>query len=347
MSKQQLGQFYTTRYQYILQGMQIPNKVSRIIEPFAGKGDLLSFIPNPQRYTIEAYDIAPKHSSIVCRDTFIDPPDYTDAFVLTNPPYLARNKSNDKTVFDTYQQNDLYKCFLSGLAKSECVGGIVIVPLNFFCSIRKNDVDLRRSFLTTFYIDQLNIFEEQVFDDTTYTVCSFMFSRRRRHTRTSATDIPTTIYPSNTPLRLQLDETNDYTIGGEIYQLPINDAIYIGRATKDTGDELYLTNIVLKCIDDSADHRLGFQVVDDDDRFIDETPKSSARSYATLTTNIPLSLEKQRRLVQQLNTFIEENRVKYHSLFLTNYRESKTIARKRISFDLAFRITNYILSTTP
>lgn len=28
-------------------------------------------------------------------------------FVLTNPPYLARNKSIDKTVFDKYKTNDL------------------------------------------------------------------------------------------------------------------------------------------------------------------------------------------------------------------------------------------------
>ena len=37
-------------------------------------------------------------------------------------------------------------------------------------------------------------------------------------------------------------------------------------------------------------------------------------------------------------------RNKYNSLFLTNYRESKTnLARKRISFDLVYKIVEYVL----
>jgi hypothetical protein len=45
-----------------------------------------------------------------------------------------------------------------------------------------------------------------------------------------------------------------------------------------------------------------------------------------------------------MNNYINNLRYKYNSLFLTNYRESNTIARKRISFDLAFNICNYILN---
>ena len=44
-----------------------------------------------------------------------------------------------------------------------------------------------------------------------------------------------------------------------------------------------------------------------------------------------------------MNNYINNLREKYNSLFLTNYRESNAIARKRISFDLAFNICNYIL----
>ena len=41
---------------------------------------------------------------------------------------------------------------------------------------------------------------------------------------------------------------------------------------------------------------------------------------------------------------MENNRKKYNSLFLTNYRESNDIARKRISFNLAISIMNYLLN---
>jgi hypothetical protein len=48
-------------------------------------------------------------------------------------------------------------------------------------------------------------------------------------------------------------------------------------------------------------------------------------------------------LVEKFNTYLNTHREKYNSLFLTNYRESNTIARKRISFGLVYEICNYLL----
>ena len=61
--KQKLGQFYTTNYDYILQNLYIPENIKKIIEPFAGNGDLLNFIKNKDNYKIECYDIARKRIS--------------------------------------------------------------------------------------------------------------------------------------------------------------------------------------------------------------------------------------------------------------------------------------------
>ena len=45
MNKQQLGQFYTTNCNYILEGLILPaSDISFIIEPFAGKGDLITWL---------------------------------------------------------------------------------------------------------------------------------------------------------------------------------------------------------------------------------------------------------------------------------------------------------------
>jgi hypothetical protein len=68
--------------------------------------------------------------------------------------------------------------FLINLIESECKGGIVIIPLNFISSIRKSDIELRKKFLSIFTILLLNIFEEQVFDDTSYAVCSILFEKK-------------------------------------------------------------------------------------------------------------------------------------------------------------------------
>ena len=49
--KQKLGQFYTTNYKQILDGLSIPDNVNYIIEPFAGSGDLLKFLTDDnERY---------------------------------------------------------------------------------------------------------------------------------------------------------------------------------------------------------------------------------------------------------------------------------------------------------
>ena len=341
MSKSLLGQFYTTNYKYILSNMAIPNNVDTIIEPFVGNGDLLKFIKNKNNYNIEIYDIDPKLENTIKRDTLTNPPDYTDKFILTNPPYLARNKNKNKELYDKYKCNDLYKCFIVNIISNICQGGIIIIPLNFLSSIRKTDIELRKNFLEKYTIKIINIFEEQVFDDTSYAVCSIYFIKKNNNDNNS---IKIFIYPSQKEMNIRLTSENNYTIGGEIYKLPQNSKYKIQRATKNTKKNI--TNILLKCIDDNINSQLGFKFVSNEERFIDNTENLSARSYATLVINKSLTLEEQEILVNKMNNYIKEKREIYNSLFLTNYRENNTIARKRISFDLAFRICNYILSSS-
>lgn len=336
--KAELGQFYTTNYDYILSNMNIPSNIKTIIEPFVGNGDLLKFIKDESKFKIEMYDIDPKVENAVKQDTLEYPPDYTDKFVLTNPPFLARNKSKNKKIYDKYACNDLYKCFIKIITESQCIGGIIIVPLNFLSSGRKSDVELRKNFLKKYRIKVANIFEENVFVDTTYTVCSIYFDRCFSNDEL----IDTFIYPNKEQIKIKLNAENDFTIGGEIFKLEQNPDYKIERATRE--NKKNITNILLKCIDDSIDSQLGFTVVSDKERFIDETEKLSARSYATLLINKKLTLEEQEILVKKMNKYIKIQREKYNSLFLSNYRESNTIARKRISFSLAFKICNYILS---
>jgi len=185
----------------------------------------------------------------------------------------------------------------------------------------------------------INNFEEQVFDDTGYIVCSIYFVRKQNY---EVNNIKIYIYPSKEEMNIHLNSENNYTFGGEIYNVPQNSKYIVERATKKTTGNI--TNILLKCIDDNINSQLGFKIVSDEDKFIDNTENLSARSYATLVINKTLTLEQQKHLVDKMNEFIKENRKKYNSLFLTNYRDSNSIARKRISFDLAFKICNYMLS---
>ena len=339
--KQKLGQFYTTNYEYILQNFYIPKIIKSIIEPFVGNGDLLKF-NNIDKLQIEKYDIDPKTHDTIKRDTLLNPPTYKNKFVVSNPPYLARNKNDDKTLYNLYNTNDLYKCFIKQLIDDPPLGGIIIIPLNFWCSIRKQDILLRKQFLKLFKIEKLNIFEEKVFSDTSYSVCSFQFAL----VENSFNSINATIYPSKKNIIFQLNEKNNYIIGGDIYLLEQNPNIYVERLTHKNinGNTKYITNILLKCIDDNKDSKISLKLVPDNELFVDNTQNCSARSYATLIIKPALSLEKQKLLIEKFNIFMTFKRKFYHSLFLTNYRESNSIARKRISFSLAYTIINNLIS---
>lgn len=343
MSKQTLGQFYTTNQEYILQGFKIPESIQNIIEPFAGNGDLLPFIKNSNReFNIECYDIDPKKEFIIKRDTLKNPPNYNNKYLITNPPYLARNKSKDKTLFDQYNVNDLYKCIIKEILTNTCLGGILIIPLNFWSSIRKNDIELRKAFLEKYDIVLLNIFEQQVFDDTSYTVCSFQFEMKTSDTN----NLNIMIYPSKTNIQTELNDNNNYIIGGSLYNLKLNNTYKITRLTSKNSNKTH-TNILVKCIDDNINNKIGLSFVDTP--YIDNTPNQTARTYATLIIEPHIDVEKQKGLINKFNNYLNTHREKFHSLFLTNYRESKqtddgeNFARKRISFELVYSITQYIL----
>lgn len=332
IDKQTLGQFYTTNYKYILLNLFIPINIKKIIEPFCGNGDLLNFF-DKNKYTVECYDIEPKHKYIIKQDTIKTPPKYLNAFVITNPPYLSRNKSENKEMFDKNNVNDLYKCHIKDLLTNNSIGGIIIIPLNFFCSIRIMDIELRKKFLNIYIIKQLNIFEEQVFVDTTYTVCSFQYEYKPNTNR----EIPIMIYPSKNKLSFLLNKENNYTIGGEIYNIEDNKDYKITRLLE---NEIPNTNLVLKAIDDNENSKIKLEYVSDDKIYYS---KISSRTYATLTIIPKINDEIQKKIATAFNEYLNDKREKYNSLFLTNYRESKKIARKRISFALAYKIVGMLL----
>jgi hypothetical protein len=347
--KQQLGQFMTTKYQYILQGMKIPENVKHIIEPMTGKGDLIEFIDTEKyilfqnsdeksEYIIELYDIDPQSDAIIQRDTILNPPNYKNKFLITNPPYLARNKSLNKELYNLYNQNDLYKCLILELIKQGSPYGILIIPVNFWSSIRKNDIELREMFINKYNILRLNIFEEQVFDDTTITICSFQYELKKIK---KEQEINIHIYPIMKNLIGELNKDNNFMLGGSVYNL--NTSKYkIYRLTKENKEKKN-TNLLVKCIDDNINNKIAMDFVSDDKIFIDNTPNLSARTYATLIIEPAISIDDQKILKNHFNDFLNEWRNEYHSLFLANYRESNDIARKRISFDLIYLITGNIL----
>ena len=331
-NKQKLGQFYTTNYNYILEGHKKPSIHDIIIEPFAGNADLLKWIPHIPQKSIETYDIDPQNEYTTRQDTLQNPPTYKNKFILTNPPYLARNKNKDKILYDKYKVNDLYKCFIKNIIHNYPNKGLIIIPLNFFSSIRKEDIKLRHEFFQKFSIHRVNIFEEKVFKDTSYTICSFSFSLRTQEHNINEIKLSCVIYPQKIKKQWLVTSQNNWLIGGELYNLETKHNISrsVGKMSN--------TKIKLWALDSGSwDGRIRLEYGEG------YKGKISDRSFAGINIDKKLNENEQKQLCDDFNKYIEEKRDIYHSLFLNNYRESKKYARKRISFRLAYNIIDLLL----
>ena len=343
MTKQQRGQFYTVNCDYILEGLPVPpsSEGQRITEPFAGKGDLLTWLSKKGTYSVDAYDIEPKSAGIQQRDTLLHPPNYSGSWVITNPPYLARNKSDKKDVFDVYDTNDLYKCFLTSLCRQSCRGGILIIPAGFFLSPRDTDVRCREAFLSRYRILSVRYFEETVFPDTTTTVVAFSFVAAEG--RLTEQEVEWTSLPSRQRRRFTMRSADDWIIGGDIYRLPgtVRVRRYVEGMVLKEGEQL--TYMTLSALDSgTATGRIRLEYKEG---YV-YPAKESSRTFATLCLlGRTLTAGEQQSVCRRFNTFLEEKREATWSLFLPQYRESKEYARKRIPFELAYTIVRWLLST--
>ncbi len=364
MSKKEYGQFFTKNKDYILRDMLdgMPSEVCETIfvDPFAGEGDLLEWISSicrKKNMLLEAYDIDPKLENVVLRDSLLNPINLKGKYVITNPPYLAKNKTKNKEIFEKYETDDLYKASIRMIMGYDfkdhgyddnrgCSGGILIVPVNFFSD---RDWKLRECFLRRYKILSLNIFEEKVFDDTTYTVCSFNFRKIKKNEEQK---FKIRIYPGylkdkeaqrrGYSLMPTLTEFYKYTVGYEFFRL-IKDrslCLRVGRLAEDTKlDNWVVSRLYLRAIDTGAmDGRIGLSM-----RKEPFVGKISERTHATILLSEKFLIREQKAIVEKFNEILEDYRVKFHSLFLTNFRNSTSnYARKRIDFRMAFDLISHI-----
>jgi hypothetical protein len=319
-----------------------PAAALRIVEPFAGKGDLIEWVRTKAiQLPIDAYDIDPKRSDIQKRDTLREPPSYKDAWVITNPPYLARNKSNEKSIYDMYSTNDLYKCFMLSLTQSECVGGIVLIPAGFFFSPRSIDTHCRSSFMSMFRIRAVKYFEETVFADTSTTIVAVSFERATETLQEQT--IPWTRLPSREQMNFHMEASSGWIVGGEIYALPIPSSITVRRHVEGQPlrEKEHQTFMTLNALDSGTANGMIKLTYQKDYVY---PAKECSRTYATFRIEgHVLTEEQQQDLCNQFNKFLTEKRTATWSLFLPQYRESKEYARKRIPFELAYRIVLHLI----
>lgn len=365
--KRDLGQFFTTNSDYILQGLNDFVKDKEITDPFAGNQDLLIWAKSNNCKKIIGFDCDQKYvdeRKVFLNDSINHPKSYK--FVCTNPPYLHKNKATKETKENFFcgknsNFEDLYQVSIFSILN--CDEGILIVPLNFLCAENSNKI--RKLFFEKFEIIKLNIFSEQVFDDTTYNVVSFYFKKKQQCSEKNSIDA--TIYPENNKIKLILEKAYDWQFGGDFIHNIKNSKNDLGvfRLTEDylkSGEyevEIALQNIkdkkILKISDDikrlleknilflrAIDSKNGKKIQLEDIRkykIAGLVGKNTSRNMAHLIFKKEISIDKQIELMYKFNSELSVNRDKYMSFFLTNFRDNN---RKRISFDMTYKFLNLI-----
>lgn len=287
-------------------------------------------------------------------------------FVCTNPPYLHKNKASAtiKDKFFTGENSvfeDLYQVSIKSLLS--CDEGIIIVPLNFLCA--QNSQRIRNLFFIKFEIIKLNIFTRQVFNDTTYNVIAFYF--RKKSDSSNKNIVLTSIFPEGRKIELVFEKKFGWQYGGDFIDKiqKTKNELGIFRLTSDfiaSGDcetEIALQNIkdrrvyktsrefkkklennilFLRAIDSKNGKKIQLEDIRNY-KIAGLAGKNTSRNMAHLLFKQEISINEQIELMEIFNDRLTQNRAKYNSFFLTNFRDNN---RKRISFDLAYKLLNLI-----
>lgn len=332
MNKKYFGQFYTTNSEYICNGLlDIFPLNSTIVDMFAGNWDLLNLIKLKNKtVNVIGYDIDPKNECTILLDTLLNPVKMNNVYCFTNPPFLYRRNNPDKLIYDIYKVDDLYKASILSIIETNVLGGILIVPINFFCGL---DYKIRNKFFMKYKVKKINIFHEQVFLDTTTTVCSFSFLKWNENESKEQLSIQVTIFPENKIKIFTLEKKYGYQIGGNVRNNLKKSVVKIKRLIE--GDKPTVSKIFLRSVDSS--NKLNKICLSINEQYFG---KITDRVFATIIFDKIFTLEEQKKIVNSFNEFINYNRKIYDSLFLSNYRENN---RKRIDFRFVFKIIGHCI----
>lgn len=364
--KKDLGQFFTTNSDYILQGFEDVVKDKVVMDPFAGGGNLLKWAEKNGAISISGLDIDPKliSAQIKLNDSLTCIPNVS--FNITNPPYLANNKMTPKQKANRPMEGyeDLYLLSMKRLIESDPNEGIIIIPVNFFSA--ENSDALRKEFLTKFSVMRVNYFREQVFEDTTYNVVAIYYVKKTAPSLSQKIEI--TSFPNGDKKTFDLEEKYNYRIAGkELHKFLTTKQTKVIRLTeshmkKNTGDrkvsalfndkktvQEYAVSstfkkriksniLLLNCIDTNASEdgwisledvrNIGYECL---------VGKNTSRNIAyVILPDVPL--EDQERIIPLFNKQLNHLRKKYNSLFLTNFRDND---RKRVSFEFCYKLISY------
>ena len=310
--KVELGQFFTKKDLWLKQNIQSfigSINFAKVIDPFAGGGDLLK--PFMDNYEVDGYDID-KDFGWGLNDSLKSIPAHHGDLCITNPPYLAKvsaskNKlDNVKEYFNLFPSiEDLY---IIGI--NQCLNsfnyGVAIIPETYQLSSNKSK-----------RIRSINILEENPFEDTAHPVIVIAWG---------------------------IEETDDYDIYKndqligtfkELNELCIKPLKLDKKLIK---FNQHNGNFGAICFDNTGTERIRFTTSDN----ITSPVKISSRSSSKILINTDVDMN---QLIIDCNEILEHYRSSTHDVFLAPFKgNSKSgVRRRRLDFFTARCIIEHAL----
>lgn len=315
-NQQKTGSYFTTNVDNLLSGYNHIVIGKTIIEPFAGGGDISKWCLNNGAISVDEYDIHPL-GNVIQNDSILHPPFGEDCVVVTNPPYLSRNKNKDKIYYDKWQQNDLYKCHLASLVANNVNSGILILPSNF---LSERNSKAREMFFSKFRMNKVKYYRTPIFSDATTGVVIFDFYRWNSQ---SVMECDFEIHYSDhiDLCKFSLHSKNKWLVGEEFFDY-IGSPIHSYSILRE--GQTSNSNIVIGLLD-KGKYKLGAHYNNGDPLYC------SPKAFTTFQCNLSVLLNEneQKKVIEIFNERLNFFRNKYHSLFLANYMgaEQKILSR--------------------
>jgi len=318
MSKKELGAFYTTNTEEVFG--QYKNLLSdkHVIDPFCGDKFLLNYAKLNGAASIKGIDINPEVNPDKVNNSLLNP-SKLEGLVFTNPPYLLNNKTSNKDAFVKWGVDDLYKASLKMLSEYSDQG-IVVVPQNLFLD---EDWTFRKYLFSVWEISDVVWHESVVFDDTNVRVVCFYYKPGRTTELFNEQLIDDSVHklrPGNAWWHIQKEGN----------QRPIK----IKRLVEGK-EHSNPRGLVLRTTDTG---KTGGEI-----KLYEGEPyygKMSDRNLASFSFESKKSDEE---VCYLFNNTLNQMRLQYGDKIMTNFLQSKSKVRKRISFAQAVNIIKYVI----
>lgn len=320
--RRRLNQYTTSENDYIFQNLNVNLSESCVItDPFCADGELLKWAETHYPNNIKkGFDLDPRIKNARERDSLLNPPNYKNTFVVTNPPFKKRRGDENVEIYERWKTSEYYLAFLASIMQGQAIGGAIILPSNFFTGKISPIKDL---FLSNYKIQRINVFNENVFPDSKHKITSFSFLRERNEEQT----ISCVNFPNIETKEITIRKRHDWNIAGDtplyyyykekIFSFsPLEGYKFIGIQTQNLDHSLNPINSFL------TDDPIPFK----------ESERFKASVYSKEKIKHP------DELCKCFNEELSRVRNEYGSLVLIDYLRQ---GLKRLSFYQAKNILNY------